>query len=48
VEVKLQVIDAALRSIAEGMCAVLDCSAFSSNIEERRDCSTALFDERRR
>jgi N-methylhydantoinase B len=39
------VIGAALRSIAEEMGAVLIRSSFSANIKERRDCSTALFDE---
>src|SRR6266571_1164405 len=43
--VELQVIGAALRSVAEEMGAVLVRSAFSANIKERRDCSTALFDE---
>jgi N-methylhydantoinase B len=42
------VIGASLRSIAEEMGAVLIRSAFSANIKERRDCSTALFDERGR
>src|SRR6059058_3199028 len=42
--VELQVIGSALRSIAEEMGAVLVRSAFSANIKERRDCSTALFD----
>ena len=41
-------IGASLRSIAEEMGAVLIRSAFSANIKERRDCSTALFDERGR
>ena len=41
-------IGAALRSIAEEMGAVLIRSSFSANIKERRDCSTALFDERGR
>ena len=43
--VELQVIGSALRAIAEEMGAVLIRSAFSSNIKERRDCSTALFDD---
>jgi N-methylhydantoinase B len=43
--IQLQVIGAALRSIAEEMGAVLIRSSFSANIKERRDCSTALFDE---
>ena len=34
--------------VAEEMGAVLIRSAFSANIKERRDCSTALFDERGR
>jgi N-methylhydantoinase B len=48
VKVELQVIGAALRSIAEEMGVVLIRSSFSANIKERRDCSTALFDERGR
>ena len=43
--IQLQVTGAALRSIAEEMGAVLIRSSFSANIKERRDCSTALFDE---
>jgi N-methylhydantoinase B len=35
----------ALRAVAEEMGAVLVRSSFSANIKERRDCSTALFDE---
>src|SRR6059058_4618614 len=46
--IQLQVIGASLRSIAEEMGAVLVRSAFSANIKERRDCSTALFDGRGR
>ena len=46
--IELQVLGSALRSIAEEMGAVLIRSAFSANIKERRDCSTALFDERGR
>src|SRR5438128_3737719 len=46
--IQLQVIGASLRSIAEEMGVVLIRSAFSANIKERRDCSTALFDERGR
>ncbi len=42
--VELQVLGAALRAVAEEMGAVLVRSAFSANIKERRDCSTALFD----
>ena len=48
IDVELQVIGAGLRAIAEEMGAVLIRSAFSANIKERRDCSTALFDERGR
>ena len=48
IPVELQVIGSALRAIAEEMGAVLVRSAFSSNIKERRDCSTALFDDRGR
>jgi N-methylhydantoinase B len=46
--IELQVLGAALRSIADEMGAVLVRSAFSANIKERRDCSTALFDSRGR
>jgi N-methylhydantoinase B len=45
VPIQLQVVGASLRSIAEEMGAVLIRSAFSANIKERRDCSTALFDD---
>jgi N-methylhydantoinase B len=48
VNIELQVIGAALRSVADEMGAVLVRSAFSANIKERRDCSTALFDRRGR
>jgi N-methylhydantoinase B len=48
IDVELQVIGASLRAIAEEMGAALVRSAFSANIKERRDCSTALFDERGR
>ena len=44
IPVELQVIGSSLRAIAEEMGAALVRSAFSSNIKERRDCSTALFD----
>ena len=44
----LQVLAAALRGVAEEMGAALVRSAHSANIKERRDCSTALFDERGR
>ena len=43
VPVELQVLGRALEAVAEEMGAVLIRSAFSSNIKERRDCSTALF-----
>ncbi len=46
--IQLQVIGASLHSIAEEMGAVLIRSAFSANIKERHDCSTALFDDRGR
>ena len=46
--IELQVLGSLLRAIAEEMGAVLVRSAFSANIKERRDCSTALFDERGR
>ena len=46
--VQLQIIGSLLRAVAEEMGAVLVRSAFSANIKERRDCSTALFDERGR
>ena len=46
--IELQVIGASLRSIADEMGAALVRSAFSANIKERRDCSTALFDGRGR
>jgi N-methylhydantoinase B len=48
VKIELQVLGESLRAIAEEMGAVLIRSAFSANIKERRDCSTALFDERGR
>ena len=41
--IELQVIGSALRAVCEEMGAVLVRSAFSANIKERRDCSTALF-----
>jgi N-methylhydantoinase B len=48
IPIELQVIGSGLRAIAEEMGAVLVRSAFSANIKERRDCSTALFDEQGR
>ncbi len=44
-KIELQIIGSALRGVAEEMGAVLIRSAFSPNIKERRDCSTALFDD---
>jgi N-methylhydantoinase B len=44
VNIQLQVLGSALRAVAEEMGAVLVRSAFSANIKERRDCSSALFD----
>jgi N-methylhydantoinase B len=44
--IALQVINGALRAACEEMGAVLIRSAHSSNIKERRDASTALFDRR--
>src|SRR5437588_12695053 len=48
VNVQLQIIGSLLRAVADEMGAVLVRSAFSANIKERRDCSTALFDARGR
>jgi len=48
VTIELQIVGSLLRATAEEMGAVLVRSAFSANIKERRDCSTALFDERGR
>src|SRR5207237_10029694 len=45
VNVELQVLGSALRAVAEEMGAVLIRSAFSANIKERRDCSTAIFSD---
>jgi N-methylhydantoinase B len=45
VNIELQILGSALRAVAEEMGAVLVRSAFSANIKERRDCSTALFAE---
>src|ERR671912_117614 len=42
--VSLSVLASALAGIAEEMGAVLIRGSYSSNIKERRDCSTALFD----
>ncbi len=46
--VTLSVLASALAGVAEEMGAVLIRGAYSSNIKERRDCSTALFDARGR
>ncbi|MEA2379432.1 MAG: N-methylhydantoinase, partial [Thermoleophilaceae bacterium] len=46
--VTLQVMLGALRAACDEMGAVLVRSAHSANIKERRDASTALFDERGR
>ncbi len=43
--VTLSVLASALSGIAEEMGAVLIRGSYSSNIKERRDCSTALFDD---
>jgi N-methylhydantoinase B len=48
VTIELQVLGHALRAVADEMGAALVRSAFSANIKERRDCSTAIFDERGR
>ena len=45
VNIQLQVLGHALRAVAEEMGVVLVRSSFSANIKERRDCSTALFDD---
>ncbi len=42
--ITVQVIESSLRSICEEMGASLIRAAYSTNIKERRDCSTALFD----
>ena len=46
--VELSVFASALSGIAEEMGTVLIRGAYSSNIKERRDCSTAIFDARGR
>jgi N-methylhydantoinase B len=46
--VSLSVLASALAGIAEEMGAVLIRGSYSSNIKERRDCSTALFDAKGR
>jgi N-methylhydantoinase B len=42
--IDLQVMAGAMRAVAEEMGALLIRAAHSSNIKERRDCSTAIFD----
>jgi N-methylhydantoinase B len=42
--IELQLLASALASISEEMGAALIRSAYSANIKERRDCSTAVFD----
>src|SRR5207237_6665928 len=44
IDIQLQIVGSLLRAVAEEMGAALVRSAFSANIKERRDCSTALFD----
>ena len=46
--VTLSVLASALAGISEEMGAVLIRGSYSSNIKERRDCSTALFDAKGR
>ena len=46
--ITLQVLLGSLRAACDEMGAVLVRSAHSANIKERRDASTALFDERGR
>ena len=46
--ISLAVLTSRLAGIAEEMGALLIRGAYSSNIKERRDCSTALFDARGR
>jgi N-methylhydantoinase B len=42
--IALQVLVGGLRAACDEMGATLICSAYSANIKERHDCSTALFD----
>jgi N-methylhydantoinase B len=44
--ITVEVIGSALSSIVEEMGEALVRASFSTNIKERRDCSTALFDTR--
>jgi len=46
--IAMEVFSNRLLAIAEDMGSILIRSSFSSNIKERRDCSTALFDEKGR
>jgi N-methylhydantoinase B len=46
--VTLEVIGSALLTVAEEMGAALIRASYSTNIKERRDCSTAIFDARGR
>jgi N-methylhydantoinase B len=46
--VQMEVFSNRLLAIAEDMGSILIRSSFSSNIKERRDCATALFDARGR
>lgn len=44
--ITVEVIGSALTSIVEEMGEALVRASYSTNIKERRDCSTALFDWR--
>ena len=46
--ITVEVIGSALASITEEMGEALVRASFSTNIKERRDCSTALFDRQGR
>jgi len=46
--ITLEVIGSALLTVAEEMGAALIRASYSTNIKERRDCSTAIFDARGR
>jgi N-methylhydantoinase B len=46
--IQMEVFSNRLLAIAEDMGSILIRSSFSTNIKERRDCSTALFDARGR
>jgi N-methylhydantoinase B len=45
-KITLEVIGSALLTVAEEMGAALIRASYSTNIKERRDCSTAIFDAR--